>query len=128
MTNELTLLQDRIANLEERVAWLESELGMARNADQLHILRRELRITPCAARMLSILYIAKGRVVRRLFLEDEVCTTDTVTNVVKLYALYIRKALGPDALETARGEGYRLTSSGLQRVKSILENSDAMAA
>ena len=114
-------LEERVADLEERVAWLESELGLIESETAVHKLRQTLGFGNAAARLLFALYQAKGRVLTRPFVEDFL-GTECVTprKLIDLYVYRIRKVLGREALETAWGTGYALSSIGRERVREVL--------
>lgn len=116
--------------LRDRVAELESELGLRRQAELMHALAlvgRELsdRRAPSASRILAALYAAKGRPVstdnlmraapNKGYHEDE-----RLRNIVSVYVYYLRKALGKDAIETVYGFGYRLSAKGMAQAAAML--------
>jgi DNA-binding response OmpR family regulator len=77
--------------------------------------RVEGRIIELSAReytMLEVLMRHAGQVLSREQLLSHVWgyDHDPGSNVVDVYVGYLRKKLGPDAIETARGMGYRLRS------------------
>ena len=115
-------LEDRIAELEERVAWLESELGLVRAIEQEDAVRKALHLVPAAMKCLSILYAAKGRVVLDGSIEDRLNPErDYASNIANIYTTRIRRALGKDSVERVRTQGFRLTRVGMERVRRIVE-------
>lgn len=126
----------RCADLEERVAWLESELGLQSRADRLGRLRDALHkakgSTRCgsggATRLLLALYAAKGKPVSRFGLmeasppangeEDE-----RDTKILDVWVCHARKLVGRDGIRNVYGFGFRLTETGMARVASILSPS-----
>lgn len=120
----------RCEQLEERVAWLESELGLQRDNDTYAKLRAYSRaVVPgysnTAARFIMALYGARGRVVSRFALleampprnggEDE-----RSLNILSVWACWARKVVGRDGIEALWGRGYRLTPIGMARVAEIV--------
>jgi DNA-binding response OmpR family regulator len=123
----------RCEELEDRVAWLESELGAQQSADLHERLRRALlrdsRGAPSraslACRFIAALYAAHGRTmtVRQLFEaippkaggEDE-----RQDKLIHVWACHARKGLGTDAIQVTYGQGYRLSPAGMSRVAAIL--------
>jgi hypothetical protein len=122
------------ADLEERVAWLESELGIQTEASLVERIRAAIpRGTPgrvSTARLVAALYRAHGRVVSRAQLlealppkaggEDE-----RAPEIINVWAAWARKALGRGAVACAWGVGYRLTPEGMERVRLILQPREA---
>lgn len=121
---------ERIAELEERVAYLESELGLAITADQLHQLRRVLNVTPSHAHFLLALHRCRGRSLSVDQLDERIPVIvgrgDEVRYTIRVFAFQIRQRLGSDVLETVRG-GYRLTSRGMALVGAALSPLQAAA-
>jgi DNA-binding response OmpR family regulator len=131
---------DRCAELEERVAWLESELGLRRETeaeDRLHrFMTSEAAYTinrPGACRFTLALYRARGRAVSRpqvLEAVPPVAGGEDERNwrIVDVWACHARRALGVDAIQTVRSRGYRLTEAGMARVAAILGDQPRAAA
>jgi DNA-binding response OmpR family regulator len=129
----------RCAELEERIAYLESELGLQRDADQvgrIHDLMRRAGMPGStggraqAAEMVMALYRAGGRPVTTWQLLDAVPSpsrADRGPNIVKVWVVVARKALGRDAIRTVWGKGYAITEAGIGRVKAILNPEGAGA-
>lgn len=131
----------RCEELEERVAWLESELGLQRDAD---VEARMLAAFPHQAgvpyhpsrrgalRALLALYQAKGRPVTHLQILEAVPPAnggddERTSNLVATWVCVARRIVGRDAIESVWGKGYRLTPTGLARVSAALE-ADRVAA
>lgn len=120
----------RCAKLEEENAYLKSELGLRRTASEVQALREGLGLRPQACRMLLMLYRGRGRVVPHVQLAEEI-NTDAVNDgldLVKVYASYIRKAIGRAELINAHGQGYRLAPSAINRVAEIIGEAQPKAA
>ena len=121
----------RCEQLEERVAFLESELGLRQNDEAVSVLHRAIRGTRrCgggalqAARMVSVLYGARG-MVRRDTILDAVPPAhggddERLPKIIDVWLCRARKALGHDAIETVWGHGLKLTDAGRARVDAIL--------
>jgi hypothetical protein len=120
---------ERCAELEERVAWLESELGIQGAAQRSRLLREALRDERghrCrgGASLLAALYDAQGRPLNRQQLLDSLPTldgqVDRCAKVVDVYVCVIRKTLGQGIISTVFGHGYRITEAGSEMVAAIL--------
>lgn len=124
---------DRCHELLERVAWLESELGIQTDATNINILRKymfERARGPTrhmgAASLVMALYRANGRVMSKDQLLDAVPPRyntgpdERGTKIIDVWVCFARKAFGPGAIETMWGGGYRLTENGRQTVENIL--------
>lgn len=114
----------RCADLEERVAWLERELGMVRDIERHHRFRRAARLIPSTAEVVLRLYDAAGGVVTNAqileMLPSGRLEKDVLTNLTKVHMCRARRALGRDVVETQWGVGYRMTPQGRARVRAIL--------
>lgn len=123
---------DRCEELEERVAWLESELGLQQAADLFDRLRSAMSIPgpsyvgrrgPVA--LISALYAARGRTMSRLQLAEALPPTragdERGEKIIDVWVCFARKCLGADAVANVWGKGYRLTAEGMTRVAAILE-------
>jgi DNA-binding response OmpR family regulator len=132
----------RCDELRERVAWLESELGLQRDQTDVEALRRViLRFryrsggigSAHCARMLLALYRAGGRAMSRYQLMEAAPPSgggedDRNANLVGVMMCLARRALGYGAIENVWGSGYRLTPTGIARVAEILGEAQRAAA
>lgn len=105
--------------LEARLALLTGvEAIQGSPADRL---RRRYRMTPGEARLTVELFRS----------EDALgpCELPTIgsASVLKVYVHSLREVLGPDAIETVRAHGYRLTQAGRQRVAAAIEQQQSAA-
>lgn len=116
----------RCEELEERVAWLESELGLQRNETRVAKVATALRVNPQAARLVLALYDAKGRVVTKHQLWEAIPQaldpTAEDTRDAKLLDVIVwraRQAL-PGGIKTIHARGRQITPHGAERVAAIL--------
>lgn len=125
----------RCSDLEDRIAWLESELGLQKDAEtfaRLHAFIAE-KINPTGfgrgakqpTLMALVLYRAKGRPVSHAQLMEAIPPKnggedDRTENIVKVWASCVRAALGEEAMRTVYGVGYSLTATGLDAVAGIV--------
>lgn len=129
---------DRCEELEERVAWLESELGLQVSADLVDRIRRGLggigqqSKANGTARLIAALYAANGRPMTRWQLLDAIPSRagneERNANIISVWVSFARKKLGPNAIHNAWDVGYRLTPEGMARISAILEPARARAA
>lgn len=114
-------LEERIAELEEEVAYLRSELGLTHSAGREANFRKSLGITAQESRFLMALYDARGRMLLKTQLEDAIKRgfDGKAQKVVDVYACRVRKRIGFDAIETVWGSGYRITPKGIAIVEAI---------
>lgn len=121
---------DRIAELEERVAYLESELGLAVAIEQAHQVQRALSVTPTHAHFLLALYHCRGRSLSYAQLDERIPAVvgrgEAPQNTMRAFALQIRRRLGADSVSTVDG-GYRLGPIGHDLVRRALEPLQAAA-
>lgn len=118
---------------DERIAWLESELGLQRDETARDKLRSALATATenarhgmnGTARFVLALYGARGRAMSSQQLLDAIPPRwggddERLPTIVRVWASSARKTLGKDAISTAWGSGYRLTPEGMARVGAIL--------
>lgn len=120
----------RCEELEERIAWLESELGLQREADVLDAIisrmgRQAAQVgRPGIARTIACLYAARGRPVSKwnLLEASGTPTSDEDRNirVVDIYVSRARQVMGFGAVRTVRGFGYALAPEGVEWVERAL--------
>lgn len=122
----------RCEELEERVAWLESELGIQVDITAIERLRRYFlaqarqqgRSRAGAARFVMALYGLKGRAATRLQLLDATARDEAdegrAPKIIDVWVCIARRVLGHEAIETVWGSGYRLTAEGQARVAEII--------
>lgn len=112
------------AELEERIAWLEGELGLRVDADQIQALIAAFRLSPGVAHVVRALYASKGRTVTHLQLLEAIPSPaeleDRSQSNVGTLVCRARKRLGAGAIESVWGRGYRMTEAGMATVTSIL--------
>lgn len=118
------MICDRCAALEERVAWLEGELGLRVDASQIQALCQAFGLSPGAAHLVRALHGGRGRAVTHLQLLEAIPSPDrladrSLSNVNTLVCR-ARKGLGQDSIANVWGRGYRLTDVGMDRVSAIL--------
>ncbi len=120
--------QARIAELEDEVAWLRSELGLQLLDERAARLAAAFRLTVQQARALEALAAMKpGRFLTgRLLLER---ITDGVDDRraqdrdkhPQVLVWKLRKRLGRDALINLHGFGYRLSDAARERVLAVFD-------
>lgn len=111
---------DRIANLEEQVAYWKS---LAKGSPALHIQLRAAfpTVPPQCAAIVAALYQARGRVLpHNQLLEILESRTDQWSELLRTQVCRLRHLMPAGSIVTVRGEGYCLTSKGLKHVASIL--------
>ncbi len=113
---------DRIAELEEKVAYLEGELGLSMEAERYGVLRHTYGIRPQSAMILLALYDA-NRPLSRGHLLDLLPTQreDGDDHAISVHVAYLRRILGRGAIRNIWGFGYVITPEGLSKVRSVLE-------
>ncbi len=123
------------AELAERVAWLESELGIQRAETRVTKVATALRVNPQAARIILALYDAKGRVVTNMQLWDAIPQVrdphfddERAPKLLDVVIWKARQAL-PGCIRTIHARGRQLTPDGMARVAGVLdEQPQAIAA
>lgn len=116
--------------LKERIAWLESELGLQRDFDALKKIHGEMKgSTPnpkwSVARMLLAMYAAKGRPMSRAqMLEASPPRSrgedDRAFSLTSVWVCKAREIFGREIIENVWGVGYRLTPVGMAKIAAIL--------
>lgn len=118
---------DRCQELEERVRWLEDELGYRHDAREASVVGETFGLTPMETWFALTLYKARGRPVERGWLLDSrpyskayrsECPT---INMLRVYIVKVRKGLGKDAIGTDWGSGYYMTEEGIARIDAALK-------
>lgn len=124
------------AEKDERIAWLESELGTRTDFERIDAIRRALKRSGRnrggnTARLIEALYAAKGRMLTRWQLmvampPEDHGEDERNPNMVSVYVAWARKGIGHDGIESVWGSGYRITEAGMARVAEILGEGQAM--
>jgi DNA-binding response OmpR family regulator len=116
-------------DLAERVAYLESELALREDADELRKLRVAFGVRPSAARLIRALFNAKGRPVTRWQLLEQIPgNEDRNLKIIDVYVCHLRKVFGREGIENIWGQGYRLSGEAALRVGAILLPQQSAAA
>jgi len=126
-------LQALVDELREEIAWLKSELGIAREADLAHKLSTEYGIIPSAAKVLLCLYRARYAVSYCNLLDTirPVTRRETETddyNQAKVLVWRIRQALGKDAVITVKGFGVKLSPAAKARLERLIDDQRMLSA
>lgn len=112
------------ADLKERVAYLESELGLRVQGDKIRTLRTAFRLSDQEARALLIIRDRGQRYTSRPNLNDNLPSPlgrdERVVNIASKVVGNVRKKIGRDHVEVRSGFGYRLTEAGRSAVDSAL--------
>lgn len=113
--------------LREENRQLRRELGLFAEARRVAALTRAFGLSPIGARIVLALHRAAGRSVSRTFLEDHFTgleasgrEIDDPSAAIKVQVSRIRHAIGPGAILTVWGVGYRLSAEGLAKVEAAL--------
>ena len=111
---------DRIADLQERIAYLERELGLS--LEQTRIARLiGYGMTRSQAHVVLALHQAAGRTLSADQLDDTLPRGERdARNFIKVITNRARAIVGADAIETVRGVGYRISGNGAARVERML--------
>lgn len=122
---------ERCPELEERIAWLEGELGLQRRTEVFNALRapaapgtRSSFTRNQSAELLAALYAADGRTLNRYQLLEAIPSPsgkDRDAKIVDVWVCWARKHLGKDAIDNVWGRGYRLSPLGMARVAALIE-------
>lgn len=117
-----TACAETIADLRDRVAHLERDLGESVAATDLTTIRRAYGLTNNEAWLLLALYQASPRVMTfEALLARMPCPTgdplDRNLNQTCVVAHRVRAKAGADTLETVFGVGYRITAAGRCQVE-----------
>jgi len=105
---------------DEEIRHLRRELGLRMADGEIGALMSRLGVSPTQARLLRVLYAAKGRTVGHGALIDEL-PMDGDQESLKSLVCRMRKVIGEKAIETAHGHGYALTAGGLSLVLGALQ-------
>lgn len=118
--------------LEGRIAWLESELGLQRDGVVIQRFRMAFGLTTAEAEILHALHSAKGRVLSSFNLLEATISPsgnrDRAASVAAVLIVRIRKKIGHDAVTTVWGRGYHLSSAGMALVAAALQPAGEIAA
>jgi hypothetical protein len=123
---------ERCAEMAERIAWLESELGLTEEAAasakirQAFYLALDGRGGKGPSRVAMALYLARGRPLSRLQIMELIPPAsggddERDASIVSVWVAHARKVLGRQAIATNWARGYYLTPDGMARVAAILE-------
>lgn len=113
----------RAADLEEKVAWLKSELGLLTDAFDLYNFTRDMgwKRQGNKAKILYHLYKSRRHFATGAQLQDLIEGDHELGDKnVDQYICKLRKDLGPEAIETVRGVGFALTPAGVAVVEQRL--------
>lgn len=108
------------AELLNRIADLERELGLARDRDAAQRIRKRLGVTPQEAQILYALHAAYPRSVQLWALESNlpsIWRSGENANFIRVHISRLRHKLGRDTIETVEGSSYALSEDGAEKVK-----------
>jgi DNA-binding response OmpR family regulator len=122
---------ERIAELQEEVAYLKAELGLVEDREKVDRLRAAYGLSPGSARLLLALYAAKGALRTTYQLLDAippVSGSDRDVSLVSVWVCHLRRAMGRDVVKNSFGLGYRVTETGMEQVRAVIEPHERAAA
>lgn len=123
---------DRCPELEERIAWLESELGLIDHTSHIAAIRKALNASPSEAEIIFAMHSVKGRFVTKAWLDERVaprmCEERATLNSIVVWVSRLRARLGRDFIESSWGQGYRLSDRGQRLVADVLAAQPRAAA
>ena len=104
---------------DEELRILRRELGIRQADGEIGAVMIRLGVNPMQARMLLMMYRAKGKTVHSEVLRTQVAN-DSCDGTIKVHIHQMRKVLGRDAIATAERVGYALTPMGWSLVHGAL--------
>jgi len=110
MLNKLTDTE-RIAALEGRVSWLESELRISQEINITAKIRQKWNLTPSEVHLLDLLYRRRGKFTARGLIVDLMWSSDATQpgdEIVNVHVCRIRKKIHRNAIITEPYVGYRI--------------------
>lgn len=117
----------RCAELEDRIAILEDQLGIERERVEKRVLLAAFGLTQTEAWFLLALWRARGRFVSPYWLLDNrpIRSLDedkqsNLLNVVRVYMSKLRRKVGAECFKSMRDEGYMLTPEGLAKIQKVI--------
>jgi len=116
----------RCEELKIRIQELEEQLATSYGDQGGVILKARYDLTPNETAVLMMLIKAGGRPVQNWFMIENLPARRNTeykneANVLRVIVHSIRSKVGPLAIETAWGHGYRLTPSGLEVLQGVLK-------
>lgn len=122
---------DRIAELEERVAYLEGELALVVSTERIHLIRSRLGVTKAQAHLVLALHDMRGRPLTVAQLDERIPEAigrgERAGLTVRALVYQIRQRLGAGVIETI-GSAYRISGIGAIQVASALDQHQDLAA
>lgn len=115
---------DRIAELEDEVAFLRSELGIADHETLAHNFRTRFGVTPCQSQILAALYSTKravsyDRLLQAVPLGQGREIDEPGWQGCKVQICRLRKKIGFYAIEAVHGFGFILTDYGRRVIEGV---------
>lgn len=110
------------ADLRERIAYLESELGVQASDTEFARVKAAFGLQPMSTRIVLALWKVRGDVIGRWRLEELIRGDgeDCSEGLLKVHISRVRKRLGKDAVDNVWGRGYRLSDEALGRVDAAV--------
>lgn len=120
-TNETPALHERIAELEELVAYYKGELGLVHLSDLTQKIGRRWRLTPHEAALVGALVAAKGRACTKTHLVDAIYEgrDEPELKIIDVFVCKVRRKFGDGMIDTLWGKGYAATAELLDQVEAL---------
>lgn len=122
---------DIIAELEERVAYLEGELALVVTTERIQLVRTRLCVTKAQAHLILALHDMRGRPLTVDQLDERIPEAigrgERAGLTVRALVYQIRQRLGAAVIETI-GSAYRISVGGAILVASALDQRQDLAA
>lgn len=115
---------DHCDELRDRIAYLESKLGLRISLDEVAALNRGFALTGSEARVVLALYKANGRTVTVPQLEDALYGEEPVREreptIVTVFLCKARKKLPGGFIRNEWGKGYWMPDQGRAQIAALL--------
>lgn len=115
-------------NLREKVAYLESELGLADEATLSADFHQMRGLTQIQVRILMALYRAHGRILSVSQLIDLTGLDTMRIELMRVHIFNLRRRVGKDVIANSWSLGYRITPQGMAVVESMRANQPLIMA
>ncbi len=122
-----TLLEQRIAELEEEVSLLRRRLALEADEDAVFRIAARWSLTGTEAALVAILYHAAPRALSKGAICDVLPSRKGREDdeVADVFVCKIRKKVGKGCIETVRGFGFRISAEFREAIRPLVSMSHA---
>ena len=117
---------ERLQEAKAEIACLKNDLATKNDASFLGLLKAQFGLTPHQAKVMCVLWQARGKALTHAFINDQLPVwgtrkdrEDILTDIINVYVHHIRKATDRSAIILVKGIGYSMSAEWVEKLDAL---------